>query len=279
MTEAVAGVSSMAKIYYTDVEAAAKLNISMNELSNYVRDGKLRSFQDGPKKMFKVEDVDKLAGASGEVELAPAEGGISLAEADKPRPMGKEDTVITAEGISIFDDEDLEIEAADPMAKTQIAPTLDEQVSIEGVGSGSGLLDLTRESDDTSLGEVLEHIDEPTSQAVGSSLEGEEAAVTPAVGVSEPAMMPVFVEVADPASGAFNGTLVAIAIVMLGGSALAIAVLMSGGVHIGGLAAGLHENLLPAFIGGLAIAIAGGVIGFVLSKSALQKQSLTRRSA
>ena len=268
----------MAKIYYTDVEAAAKLNISMNELSNYVRDGKLRSFQDGMKKMFKVEDVDKLAGASSEVELAPADSGISLAEADKPRPMGKEDTVITAEGISIFDDEDLEIEAADPMAKTQIAPTLDEQVSIEGVGSGSGLLDLTRESDDTSLGEVLEHIDEPTSQAVGSSLEGEEAP-TQSVGMTETAMAPVFVEVADPASGAFNGTLVALAMVMMGASALAITVLMSSGVHIGGLAASLHENLLPAFIGGLLVAIAGGVTGYVMGKSAAQRQALTRRNA
>jgi PAS domain S-box-containing protein len=68
--------------------------------------------------------------------------------APEPKTPGKEDTVITAEGISIFDDEDLEIEAADPMAKTQIAPSLDDQVAIEGVGSGSGLLDLTRESDE-----------------------------------------------------------------------------------------------------------------------------------
>jgi ABC-type cobalt transport system substrate-binding protein len=273
MTEAVAGVSSMAKIYYTDVEAAAKLNISMNELSNYVRDGKLRSFQDGPKKMFKVEDVDKLAGASGEVELAPAEGGISLAEADKPRPMGKEDTVITAEGISIFDDEDLEIEAADPMAKTQIAPTLDEQVSIEGVGSGSGLLDLTRESDDTSLGEVLEHIDEPTSQAVGSSLGSDEAA-TSAVGVSEgPSVAPVFVEVADPASGAFNGTIVALSVVMLLSSMVAIAVLMSST----SMAGSLHEDLIPALVVGLLVVIVGAIIGYLMGKSAAARRALAHR--
>ncbi len=263
----------MAKVYYTDVEAAAKLNISMNELANYVRDGKLRSFQDGLKKMFKVEDVDKLAGA-GEVELAPADSGISLSEADKPRPTGKEDTVITAEGISIFDDEDLEIEAADPMAKTQIAPTLDEQVSIEGVGSGSGLLDLTRESDDTSLGEVLEHIDEPTSAAVGSSLEGEEAG-TAAVGVAEgPAVMPVFVEVTDPASGAFNGILVALAVVMLGASMVAIGVLM----RSAGLASSLHENLIPALIIGLVVVIAGAAIGFMMGKSAAARQALAHRA-
>ena len=45
------------------------------------------------------------------------------------------------------------------MAKPQIAPALEEQIATEGVGSGSGLLDLTRESDDTSLGaEVLDNI-------------------------------------------------------------------------------------------------------------------------
>jgi hypothetical protein len=263
----------MAKVYYTDMEAAAKLNISINELANYVRDGKLRSFQDGMKKMFKVEEVDKLAGASGDVELAPADSGISLSEADKPRPSGKEDTVITAEGISIFDDEDLEIEAADPMAKTQIAPTLDEQVSIEGVGSGSGLLDLTRESDDTSLGEVLEHIDEPTSQAVGSSLGGDEAATSAAGGSEGASAMPVFVEVADPASGAFNGTLVALSVVMLISSMVAIGVLMSST----GMAGSLHEDLIPAFIVGLLVVIAGAIIGYVMGKSASTKHAVARR--
>ena len=35
----------------------------------------------------------------------------------------------------------------------------DEDLSLEAVGSGSGLLDLTRESDDTSLGaELLEEV-------------------------------------------------------------------------------------------------------------------------
>jgi hypothetical protein len=258
----------MAKIYYTDVEAAAKLGVSMSDLSNYVRDGKLRSYQDGPKKMFKVEEVDKLAPPA-EVELAPADHGISLSEADKPRPAGKEDTVITAEGISIFDDEDLEIEAADPMAKTQIAPTLDEQVSIEGVGSGSGLLDLTRESDDTSLGEVLEHIDEPAAAAVGSSMDEVEEVTTTAGGMSEVQMVaPTFVEVSDPGSGAFGGMVVGLALVMLGVSAVGASVLTSSGTA---LAQTLRENLPAALGGGLAVAVAGAVIGFLAGKASSRR--------
>jgi len=71
---------------------------------------------------------------------------------------GKEDTVITSVGISVFDDDEIEIDV-DPLAKTQVTPSVEDQISLEGVGSGSGLLDLTRESDDTSLGaELLDEI-------------------------------------------------------------------------------------------------------------------------
>jgi hypothetical protein len=57
-------------------------------------------------------------------------------------------------GIDIFQTD--ETEKADPSAQTSIAPGLgSDQLNIESVGSGSGLLDLTRESDDTSLGAEL----------------------------------------------------------------------------------------------------------------------------
>ncbi len=254
----------MAKIYYTDAEAAAKLNIPVADLANMVRDGKLRAFPDGPRKMYKVDEVDKLADSA-----APADAGISLDEADKPRPAGKEDTVITAEGISIFDDEDLDIEAADPMAKTQIAPTLDEQVSIEGVGSGSGLLDLTRESDDTSLGEVLETIDQSTASAVGSSLGGDEITHASNAGAAEgPIVMPTLVEIPDASSGAFNGMAVGLAIVMLAASAVSLSMLMHNGTDLAG---SLHENIYAVLGVGLAVALVGTLIGFFMGKSTAQK--------
>ncbi|MEC9373130.1 MAG: helix-turn-helix domain-containing protein, partial [Planctomycetota bacterium] len=54
-------------------------------------------------------------------------------------------------GISIFDADDLE--EADPSAVTQVSDQGIGEISLENVGgSGSGLMDLTRESDDTSLG-------------------------------------------------------------------------------------------------------------------------------
>ena len=47
----------------------------------------------------------------------------------------------------------------DDSAETRVADAVDEELSLESVGSGSGLLDLTRESDDTSLGaELLDEV-------------------------------------------------------------------------------------------------------------------------
>ena len=102
---------------------------------------------------------------AGDLRLSDSKGGtgsdaMSLDEVDKDRvdSMKKDDTVITNIGISVFDDEELEI-AADPMAKTMITQGSDSAV-LDGSGAGTGLLDLTRESDDTSLGaELLEGID------------------------------------------------------------------------------------------------------------------------
>jgi hypothetical protein len=224
----------MAKMYVNENDAAEEFGLSADKLQQLVQEGKLRSFQDGAQKVYKREDLEAIAGEAGggdegggdEIELAPAldDSGdeISLAAADESSaPAGKDDTVITAEGISIFDDEDLEIEAADPMAKTQIAPSLEDQFSVEGVGSGSGLLDLTRESDDTSLGaEVLDNIDMDSD--IGSEIPEPEPYQPAAAPAAEPAQ-PVVVETSDPMSGLFSGMVVACTLVsfLLAGAGLA----------------------------------------------------------
>lgn len=64
-------------------------------------------------------------------------------------------------GISVFDDDELQIDA-DPMGETRISGGIDE---LETVGSGSGLLDITQESDDTSLGAALLDVISPTEAA------------------------------------------------------------------------------------------------------------------
>jgi len=72
---------------------------------------------------------------------------------------GRSDDPRERTGISVFDAG--EVEPVDPSAQTVVTNTVgaDEELALESVGSGSGLLDLTRESDDTSLGaELLDEI-------------------------------------------------------------------------------------------------------------------------
>jgi hypothetical protein len=259
------------KMYYTEAEAAGKLGVTPDQLAGQVREGKLRVFQSGGQKMFKADEVDALAGGGEEeIELAPASGdAVDLsAAAPSSKPPGKEDTVITAAGISIFDDEELEIEPADPMAKTQIAPSLEEQMSTEGVGSGSGLLDLTRESDDTSLGaEVLDHID--VEGGLGSSIA---AAEPPAAEAPHPATVVVAeapAEVLDASSGLFGGLAVACA---------AVAILL--GTVVAAAAQGLlpsyvkamKENVSLVLIAVVFLLAVGAVAGWMVGKGAAARQ-------
>ncbi len=277
----------MAKMYYSEEEAAARLREAGHNLTELVASGRLRAYPDGARNMYRAADVDALApgaaAAGEEVELAPADSSageqpaVTLSEADKDAEgASKEDTVITSEGISIFDDEDLEIETGDPMAKTAIAAGMEEEVSLEGVGSGSGLLDLTRESDDTSLGEVLEHIDVeaavPSSPAIEEELPEEPPLVT------EPAVVeaPTVVEELDASAGAFAGLVAAACLVMLLAGVAAVAVLMN---DVPGYLRSVQQNLGWWLIGGVVVAAALTAVGYAIGKAAATRAAALQRGA
>ena len=155
------------------------------------------------------------ASQSGEILLEPAEeSGISLAPsgsdimsleavdaddttvgqrtASKKKKEGSSmgGSSVPSVGINVFDDDELD-EHVDPLAQTAVTDVAG--LALEGVGSGSGILDLTRESDDTSLGaELLEEIytGEETVEETGGTVEmGDDtrAGLDEAVGVKEKA--------------------------------------------------------------------------------------------
>lgn len=288
----------MAKMFYTIDETKSALGRNEEEIKQLTREGRLREFRDGPRLMYKADQVEQL-----KAEISPGGGDvISLApQGDSGAPIGiagdsrsgtgsgislgdssigrKEDTHLDlsssgslgasgsfsgsgsgslsgipspgravpgdsrtgapgtgsgilnlgsggtgsgmtpgggsggtrAGGITVFDvDED---KRADPSAQTAMGPA-GEQVNLEGVGSGSGLLDLTREKDDTSLGAVF---DELTPGASGASASGRRQAmssggsaaaletqagdistVTVERGARATLAAPIFIEAADP---------------------------------------------------------------------------------
>lgn len=266
----------MAKMFYTEDEVQQKLGKSKDQIKSMIASGQLREFRDGQKIMYKVDDVDALAGPgdTGDIGLLPEDSAENMAlsgKSDAPLGLGgddgpiglagdtkagggdlinlasesgssvglvpgdsadqislddtgeaipsKDDTVITKHGVNVLDDSDGELELADPMAQTQIAPDLDEHIHLDSGSSGSGLLDLTREADDTSLGaELLDEIypgaDEaqvetqiPTQLDVPSSV-ATSGAMMDSSGQVALADYTRVVQVVDPLSGAFGAMLV-----------------------------------------------------------------------
>jgi excisionase family DNA binding protein len=267
----------MAKMYYSEDEAAAKLKVNKDQLKEMVEQAKLRIYADGTRRLYKVDEVDRLVApaGSGEVELTPAEP--SLAEAKPASTGGKDDTVLTSEGISIFDDEDLEIEAGDPMAKTTIAPSVADQGS--GEGSGSGLLDLTHESDDTSLGsEVLKHIDESGTPGSGVAHTAEIGAEPDGIVEAEaPAVieMPTVVEEIDRSAGVFSGLIAAATIIMLVLGSVVLAV-------IAGLlppyVVDMQKNMGVVMLVAVVLCLAFAVVGYFIGKATAAKAAALQRT-
>ncbi|WP_432800321.1 helix-turn-helix domain-containing protein [Poriferisphaera sp. WC338] len=169
----------MAKMYSTVQEAAAILGRTEQEVKDMAASGELQQFRDGNNLVFKTADLEALAGgnASGEsaIPLADSQAdAISLSDtaipllSDTAADTGPADASNESTGISVFDAG--EIEPADPLAQTTVGGGSGTGLSLESVGSGSGLLDLTRESDDTSLGaDLLEDIYPGGDTAAGVS--------------------------------------------------------------------------------------------------------------
>jgi hypothetical protein len=118
------------------------------------------------------------------------------------------------------------------MAQTAIGSGIQDQVNLEGVGSGSGLLDLARDRDDTSLGADL--LDEITPSGGGSrrppAMMADSGGMDMESGGFEPQTtqrpaggrsaisQPIYVEQHDPWAPAFGAlALFGVIIVLFGG--------------------------------------------------------------
>jgi hypothetical protein len=160
----------MAKMFYTIEEVCEKLGKSEDDVKEMARSGQIQEFRDRDKLMFKVDQIDLLASGpddTGEVhlDLEDTSGGSGL-DLQEDSAIGLEESR-EGTGISVFDTDHGTgtgaVDETDDQTQEGSAVAVDteedEELSLESVGSGSGLLDLTRESDDTSLGaELLEEV-------------------------------------------------------------------------------------------------------------------------
>ena len=181
-----------------------------------------------------------------------------------------------AASVSAFDGPAFAGDAGD----TQLGDALDDDLTLESVGSGSGLLDLTRESDDTSLGaELLEEVfssdDDVDMPAAASGLfeadrgDGDQAggmaaaAVAVSAAPSAAPMLAAAQEVDPVWSGASLGLLIGASSCRLGVFAI-VAVESMGGVS--GIAPIIASDFW-IWVGGLAGGtILLGVIGWFVGR-------------
>jgi len=102
-------------------------------------------------------------GSSEEISLAP-ESGILASESD----ITDMDTALTGEGVNVLGDSDADYGATDDSMAETAGPAgtgteasleeIEDDVNLDSFGSGSGLLDLSLQADDTSLGGILDEI-------------------------------------------------------------------------------------------------------------------------
>jgi hypothetical protein len=341
----------MAKMFYTMEETKASLGRNEEEIKQLAREGRLREFRDGPRLMFKADQVEQLKGElggggggdsinishgsesgapiglAGDSKTGSSIGsGIALVD-NVPSPVqSKGDTHIdiglsgslggsvggsvsgipspgrsgprdpggshvgsgsgilnlgsgagsggSRAGITVFDVDDSQ--KVDPSAQTAINPSVQDQINLEGVGSGSGLLDLTRESDDTSLGAVFDELTPgarrtPSGhQAASRGHDMETQAGADFTTVAEPRTRgtlsaPIYIEAADPQASALGAMSLAV-----------VAVLIFGAFILGAALMGYRPEVLDRLDlradGKMWMALAAGVtlvagaIGFVVGK-------------
>jgi hypothetical protein len=301
----------MAKAFYTQDEAKAALATDDDGLKNFVHEGKLTEYRDGAQLMYKGSQVEALSQEAGDdIGLSDTGGPISLADsaggsaggiALSDEPAGEQPpqdsaapalaaddtgsfsladstsgTAAGQSGITIFEDDDV-----DPNSQTSIgAGGSSDQVNLEGIGSGSGLLDLTQEPDDTSFG--AETFDEimPEGSVAGGTVAGldtdDDGVIDTAVAPAGTRAVGVVYEPDDPQApliaGLAAGTVV---VVLMGMLALGLAATGAGPGFLGFMftdpdAGPLELNLgvfLAVAVGLPILGLIGGFIGGKLASN------------
>ncbi|MCK5225254.1 MAG: hypothetical protein KAQ89_00910 [Planctomycetes bacterium] len=172
----------MAGMFYSLQEAAKKLNKTQEQVKELVKEGKLREFRDGSNLLFKIDEVDSLASGTAILESeetrleeeSPKDEGELLLETneDEDTAAGSEltnaDTAAGADGIDILEETESSFNLGDDTISADKAETgeasleeIEDDVNLDTFGSGSGLLDLSLQADDTSLGGILDEIYTP----------------------------------------------------------------------------------------------------------------------
>lgn len=277
----------MAKMFYTTDEAALKLGKTEAQLKEMVARGELQEFRDRDRLMFKVEQVDLIASGDDFIPLAESGEHDAIGLASSGTNLGGKDAK-EGTGIALFDPDATEEGDANAVTRVTSSPLSSfKDPGSSGSGSRAGLMDMTKEADDTSLGAgLLEDVygGETMSQTAadvsspggfgGGDVGGAGLFETPGGEMAEPAgaamgMAMAFAEPYDgPGSGWVGG--VALGSVLITGLAVFAAIVgLAGGTGTGmlsNLVGTLGESIYYILGAGAGACIIFGLLGFFIGK-------------
>jgi len=295
----------MAGMFYSIKEVAEKLGKTDDEVRELVKNGRLREFRDGPNLLFKINEVEALladtAFMGAKVAEAPEVEPVAEPAAEQPtiEPAGEaEDEIILApeerepaktaetgmvesdtdlaeEGVGILGETDTEYKLSDDtMAETKSGSAeaasleeIEEDVNLDTFGSGSGLLDLSLQADDTSLGGILDEIytsegeegeqAEAAGSAVEMTAEAEQMISEEPAGLPEAVAMSAYLEPEPDTTSNLFGLMLILPLVLIIYTAI-VAVSAQVGI-IPSVLQGIQSLIWPIMIG--AMVLAGVVAG------------------
>jgi hypothetical protein len=286
------------KSFYTLEETAKRLGWDVAKVNQTADSGKLTRVQHEGQAKFRVEEVEILAmkgdsGGSGAGfglldDSAAGAGTIGLADSGPGMSSPSSKGGSSSKPSSLLDDSVLGLADSTPKGTKSMGGGIDlndqtgisalsgrgkgddgVEIGLETVGSGSGLLDLTRESEETALGaELIEQV----YSGEGESAPGRSGlfdAVTsdPTIGSSAPIGSTGMVA-AEAYDGAWSGVGTGVLVAAFAGIVVSGLIAVSAAMGAGSAVANAFSGNILAWAGSLAgITAVFGLVGFFVGKA------------
>lgn len=274
------------KSFYTLDEAAKRLGKTASEINSMADKGLLQRVNHEGQTKFRVEQVEVLASDDDAIDLNDDMGPIGLADSGSAAPISASPTQRKG-GVKPPVDDDSVLGLAGTGSAAGAAGLGDSgertgvsalsgrgkggdnvEIGLETVGSGSGLLDLTRDSDETALGAEL--MDQVYSNDAGGSQAGQSGIFAAAAMETPEAAAPIATGmlVAEAYDGAWSGAGLGMMIAAVAGLVVAALIIVTAGMGSGSAVANNFTGNLMAWGGSLAgIVAVFGLLGFFIGRA------------
>ena len=274
------------KSFYPLDEAAKRLGKTASEINSMADKGLLQRVNHEGQTKFRVEQVEVLASDDDAIDLNDDMGPIGLADSGSAAPISASPTQRKG-GVKPPVDDDSVLGLAGTGSAAGAAGLGDSgertgvsalsgrgkggdnvEIGLETVGSGSGLLDLTRDSDETALGAEL--MDQVYSNDAGGSQAGQSGIFAAAAMETPEAAAPIATGmlVAEAYDGAWSGAGLGMMIAAVAGLVVAALIIVTAGMGSGSAVANNFTGNLMAWGGSLAgIVAVFGLLGFFIGRA------------